>query len=384
MKNINKIIALMFVLYCVSPIVSATHPNVVHCSSGAVAQWWEGASGPGTYPRQLLYYVQDDMWDDPIWWVALHDAADEINIALEGRLEISLAKEGTSGHDAALLPGKPRFAETGNNHVVNGASEIWFSENLSNPAFLAQSHSWFNSVTTCYKSESDLRFDPTFTTGVYWESDLIGQPTDKRDMAQVAVHEMGHGIAINHEWGKTSIMNNSYPNGGQAGNLHRRMFGALASKYARSVYGMPSNYTDVASKAFDLDINGSGSNGKMDWTDSIKVKPLGGSELEDSPNNSINKSTFVEIPYLLHNTSTTGGKNVTIDFFLVTTATNTEIPLGSKSVWAFDQDETRGSYNTIVPSFTPSGNHKWRYRISQSDSDNGNNTVDLVYPVWVN
>lgn len=387
MSRIHNIIALFVVFAVFSTTVGASHPGIVHCAaSGNVSQWWGGASGPGTFPRQVLYYVQDDMWDNPTWWVALHEAVDEINIALDGRVEISLAREGSSGHDAALLPGMARFAETGNNADVNGASEIWFSENLYSPNLLAQESPWHNSVSNCYKSESNIRFDPTFPF-VYWEPDSITLVTLKRDIAQVAVHELGHGLSLIHEWGKTSIMNNSYPMGGQAGNSHQRLFGALASKYTRGVYGSPPSYKDIAAKAWDLDVNAPGSNGIFDWTDSIKIKILpipGGGELGAAPNNSIDKGAIVQFPYLIHNTSSNGGHNIILDFYLVTQSTNNEVFIGSKSVWAYNHDETKGNVNVIVPSSIPSGNHKWRYRIRQSDTDVTNNTVDLVHSVWIN
>jgi hypothetical protein len=132
--------------------------------------------------------------------------------------------------------------------MPNWSNEIIFSNSLDWNTLGVTSY-W---TATCFHiTEKDIRFNAQRS----WSFDLSPlnlQTGEPFSFPLVAIHELGHGLGLNHQTWEVGTMSAYYPNGGPVGNLYQQHFQPLPDDVegARAGYGTCCAIRDVVASAY--------------------------------------------------------------------------------------------------------------------------------------
>jgi hypothetical protein len=158
--------------------------------------------------------------------------------------------------EANRHPGNFRFDmqfDTFNVSLANGEAEVWWTVDdlwLSGAPAIAYSYVicfslGFGDLTT-YMNENDVLFDAnTRYTPFHTRSALIGYGGSDRLMQGTGLHELGHGMQINHVNTIYNIMGFDFTHAHANGNRVDVYWGADASNGIKTLYGARA-YEDVS------------------------------------------------------------------------------------------------------------------------------------------
>src|SRR5712691_7503500 len=133
--------------------------------------------------------------------------------------------------------------------MPNWSNEIIFSNSLDWNTLGLTSY-W---SATCFNiTEKDIRFNANRS----WTFDTspltlpgFGEPFS---FPVVAIHELGHGLGLNHQTYNVAMMAPYYPNGGAVGQIYQQHFQPLPDDVegARAGYGTEGSVRDVVASAY--------------------------------------------------------------------------------------------------------------------------------------
>jgi hypothetical protein len=260
---------------------------------------------------------------------------------------------------------------SGSHRLGNGANEMYFDGAEASGSTLAVTHIsshcyWFLGWNYGI-DETDIAFNTNagWNTGAFNYSNL-GSPYD---FEQVAEHELGHALGLNHEDRWMALMNSYYPNGGPLGYYKEHNPNGDDRGGVRFLYPDGTSEVDVAGSAF-------------------KFTGSGGSTLVSSPLSAA-RGSYVNVEWTFANLSTVSesfdvGFYLSSNDYISTGDTLLGTNYGASGTPGFTGTFTRTLY---IPAWITPGTYNLGFLIDPTnqlpDVDRGNNIQPMPRTISV-
>ena len=214
----------------------------------------------------------------------------------------------------------------------NGQSEIWFSSSLCSPACAYQYYSCYWLFGWHYgMNEVDI----VYSTSTSWtastaKSGLIRYGGTRRALQSTGVHELGHGLILNHVNSEYNIMGSDFEHMHANGGTARTYVGEDAADGMVALYGNRGGWEDVSVTHWKY----SGASGEYSDHTKTVIRNSSGTTLPTvnvagETGHRVSRGTWVQAEFTFENNGSTTQTSVPVGFYI---STNDYISTGDRRV----------------------------------------------------
>jgi hypothetical protein len=203
----------------------------------------------------------------------------------------------------------------------NGQSEIWFSSSLCSPACAYQYYSCYWLFGWRYGvNEVDI----VYSTSTSWtastaKSGLIRYGGTRRALQSTGVHELGHGLILNHVNTKYNIMGTDFEHMNANGGTARTYVGEDAANGMVFLYGNRGGWQDVSVTHWKY----AGTSGEYSDHTRTVIRSSGGSilpaiNINGETGRRVSRGTWVRAEFTFENNGSNTQTGVPVGFYIST------------------------------------------------------------------